>query len=1155
MAIDPERVKALFLAAIERDDPAERRAFLDAEASGDGELRDRLDALLAAYDQPPAALDRPLGDHPDGTDPPSASRSVSSPSPPPGAAPDDCLTVERPDDDSPSLLDTVIAERYKIRQEIGEGGMGTVYFAEQLRPVRRQVALKLIKRGMDSKNVLARFESERQALALMDHPHIARVLDAGATADGRPFFVMELVKGIPITEYCDAHRLDLPARLALFRQVCSAVQHAHQKGIIHRDLKPSNILVESHDDRPVPKVIDFGLAKATSGLRLSEQSLFTAFGSVAGTPLYMAPEQAKFNALDIDTRADIYALGAILYELLTGTTPIARDSIRQAAMDEMLRVIREVEPPAPSSRISTSEALPSLAASRQVEPARFSRLVRGDLDWIVMKALAKERERRYASAIGLADDLERFLNHEPVSAGPPTVAYRLRKFVRRNRAQVAAAGLVLLALALGVVGTTLGLIEARRQRRQAEKRFAQVTKMNDILGSIFKDLNPANAAKDGKPLSAVLGERLDRATAEIEGEATGDPLSVARMQMTLGSSQLRLGYPAKAIALLTKARATFAAELGPDHDDTLASMNNLAISYNVAGQTDRALKLHEETLALRKAKLGPDHPDTLQSMNNLAATYNAAGQFDRALRLYEVTLALRKAKLGPDHPDTLTSMGNLANSYNAAGQNDRALKLYEVTLALRKAKLGPDHPGTLQSMNNLANSYKDAGQNDRALKLFEETLASRKAKLGPDHPDTLQSISNLANSYRDAGQIDRALKLFEETLALMKAKLGPDHHDTLASMYNLANSYKDAGQIDRALKLGEKTLGMVKTKLGPDHPLTLLSMNLVAEGYHKAGQTDRAIKLFEETFALLQAKLGSDHPFTLATMGNLANSYADAGQNDRALKLFDETLALAKAKLGPNHEYTAEFLEEQAQCLAKSGQIDRAGAILDEAVASRRKGQGDNHPDAFRSRIIRAELDLARGRLDAALAAERAILEECQARLGADDRVTIVAGLALARVRTARGDRDAAVPLYQAALQSARKNPTDRVTLAAALAESGRWRLASGDLATAEGLLREVQAIREVEMPQHWLTAEVRSLLGGTLFAQKKTAAAAPLLRSGYEGMTRSSVAIPLVDRPRLAEALDRLIAAGDAAGTTTEVSAWKAERAKLAPATRGSKP
>ena len=478
MATDHERVKALFLAAIERNDPADRRAFLDDEVGDDDELRDRLDALLAAYDQPPGALDRPLAAEPETTRAALPLRAASAGIR--GHGP----TLDQPKDNGPNLIDTVIADRYKIRQEIGEGGMGTVYLAEQLRPVRRQVALKLIKPGMDSRNVLARFESERQALALMDHPNIARVLDAGTTADGRPFFVMELVKGIPITDYCDGHRLDIPARLALFRQVCSAVQHAHQKGIIHRDLKPSNILVEAHDDKPVPKVIDFGLAKATSGMRLTEQSLFTAFGSVAGTPLYMAPEQASFNALDVDTRADIYALGVILYELLTGSTPIRRESIQRAALDEMLRVIREVEPPTPSSRISTSEALPSLAANRHVEPARLSRLVRGELDWIVMKALAKERERRYASAVGLADDLERHLNHEAVSAGPPTAAYRLRKFVRRNRVQVAAAALV-----LGGAGAGRGRDDAGPDRGARGDRDREARK-KEVAGSAMTRTRP-----------------------------------------------------------------------------------------------------------------------------------------------------------------------------------------------------------------------------------------------------------------------------------------------------------------------------------------------------------------------------------------------------------------------------------------------------------------------------------------------------------------------------------------------------------------------------------------------------------------------------------------------------------------------------------------
>jgi serine/threonine protein kinase len=339
--------------------------------------------------------------------------------------------------------------------------MGTVYMAEQTQPVKRLVALKLIKAGMDTRQVLARFGAERQALALMDHPNIARVLDAGATETGRPYFVMELVKGVPITRYCDDRRLTLRERLELFVPVCQAVQHAHQKGVIHRDLKPSNILVAQYDGRPVPKVIDFGVAKAT-GPRLTEQTLYTEFGSVVGTLEYMSPEQAELNQLDIDTRSDVYSLGAILYELLTGSTPLGPERLKAAAFVEMLRVIREEDSPRPSARLSTTEELPSIAACRQVEPRKLSALVRGELDWIVMKALEKDRNRRYDTANGLALDVQRYLADEPVSACPPSARYRFRKFARRHKAAVLSAGIVVLVLGLGIIGTSCGLFLAKR---------------------------------------------------------------------------------------------------------------------------------------------------------------------------------------------------------------------------------------------------------------------------------------------------------------------------------------------------------------------------------------------------------------------------------------------------------------------------------------------------------------------------------------------------------------------------------------------------------------------------------------------------------------------------------------------------------------------
>ena len=425
----------LFIAALQLD-PADRAGLLDRECAGDPALRQRIEILLAAHAEAQSAFG-------------SAGGTVDYESAA-GAQAEDAAS-------------SVIAGRYKLLERIAEGGMGEVWVAEQFEPVKRKVALKLIKPGMDSKSVLARFEAERQALAMMDHPNIAKVLDGGLADNGRPYFVMDYVKGIPITDYCDAARLGIAERLGLFMQVCSAVQHAHQKGIIHRDLKPSNILVAPYDGTPVPKVIDFGLAKALH-YSLTERTLHTAHESVLGTPLYMSPEQAQLNNLDVDTRSDIYSLGVLLYELLTGTTPLEKARFQEAAWDEIRRIIREEEPPRPSMRLTTINTLPSLAACRQTEPAKLTTQLRGELDWIVMKALEKDRSRRYETANGMARDIQRYLTDEPVEARPPSTTYRLQKFVRRNKGRVIAAGLVLLALLIATAVTTKLMFYARFQR-------------------------------------------------------------------------------------------------------------------------------------------------------------------------------------------------------------------------------------------------------------------------------------------------------------------------------------------------------------------------------------------------------------------------------------------------------------------------------------------------------------------------------------------------------------------------------------------------------------------------------------------------------------------------------------------------------------------
>ena len=461
---------AEYLEALDQGAPPEAEAFLTRHAAIAGELRD----FLADYSAFKRESPRP-GSGNDAT----SKQSNDSANPMAAVSHEPAQTSDLIPAIAPG---TTVGTRYRLLEVIGEGGMGTVWMAEQREPMRRMVALKLVKPGMASKAVLTRFGAERQALALMDHPNIAKVLDGGTTEDGRPYFVMELVKGIPLTQYCDERRLPVAARLDLFVQVCQAVQHAHQKGIIHRDIKPTNILVTEHDGRPVPKVIDFGLAKALQGPQaLTEHTMFTAFGAMVGTPLYMAPEQVGINALDIDTRSDVYALGVILYELLTGSTPLEKQRFKQAAWEEICRLIREEEPPRPSMRLSSSDALPSIAACRHTEPEMLGKLVRGDLDWIVLKALEKDRNRRYETANGLAVDIQRHLADEPIAARPPTSLYRFQKLVRRNKLAFTAIGCVMLAL---VIGLAASLWQAGRAEREAARAKQEADRASAALNDL-----------------------------------------------------------------------------------------------------------------------------------------------------------------------------------------------------------------------------------------------------------------------------------------------------------------------------------------------------------------------------------------------------------------------------------------------------------------------------------------------------------------------------------------------------------------------------------------------------------------------------------------------------------------------------------------------
>jgi len=915
--------QTIFTAAIERE-PADRSAFLDGACGADQELRERVEKLIRLHENAGSFLERPTT----------------------GASP----TLDQPLVERPGMQ----IGAYKLLQQIGEGGMGVVFMAEQTQPVQRKVALKVIKPGMDTRQVVARFEAERQALAMMDHANIARVLDAGATESGRPYFVMELIHGVPITKYCDDNHLTPRQRLELFVPVCQAIQHAHQKGIIHRDIKPSNVMITLYDGKPVPKVIDFGVAKATEQ-KLTERTLFTQYGTMIGTLEYMSPEQAEMSALGIDTRSDIYSLGVLLYELLTGSTPLGSKRMKEAAHGEILRLIKEEEPPKPSTRLSESgDALASISAQRQMEPTQLSKLMRGELDWIVMKTLEKDRNRRYETANGFAADVQRYLNDEEVVACPPSAAYRFRKFARRNKVALTTVLLVTTALMVGMLVSALQAVRATKAEALAETRLEETEEAHK---EAIANLKKAREAVD-QMLTRVADETLDDVP-QME------PVRKALLEDALKFYQ----------GFLQQKSTDPALRLG-----TGRALERVGFIYHYFAQHDEAEKTLRESVTLLEALVAdfPAEPDyraaLAESCIPLAVELSWVFQ-----RYQEAEPVLRRAlvlseKLAAEFPEMprhrarlVQTRKELAYAQANLGRTRDAEKEYRSALALAEklAEQFPAEPGYHELQAGILHllGYRLATTDPpEAENAHRRALAFRVRALAESPHSHVSrfnvswSQGDLANLLRKRDQLPEAEEAYRQAIAHCEPIVA-DFPNRLNYRSALCNYHVELGMVleqtnrrDEAEQAYRLAWAVASDKIAPeaDPPFFWFdrlntSQDRLVNLLTRAGRTQEVEAHYRQALTLWE-KLTEQSPAVLRYRDELARTYRLLGKclaadnrpeeavqaNAQGITLLEESLALRKARLGPDHPDTLISIQHLANASRAAGHWTEAEQHYEE---------------------------------------------------------------------------------------------------------------------------------------------------------------------------------------------------------------------------------
>jgi len=1151
--------------------------------------------------------------------------------------------------------------RYKLLEQIGEGGCGVVYMAEQLEPMRRRVALKVIKLGMDTKQVIARFEAERQALALMDHPNIAKIFDAGVTgapvaagvspavepgvppggtgvdnskraensvagpggkmppsttgetpaatlSAGRPFFVMELVRGIKITDYCDQNNLSTNERLELFIQVCQAIQHAHQKGIIHRDIKPSNILVTQHDDVAVPKVIDFGIAKATTG-QLTDKTVFTAFAQFIGTPAYMSPEQAQMSGLDVDTRSDIYSLGVLLYELLTGNTPFDAKELLAAGMDEMRRKIREDEPPKPSTCLSTMQAmdLTTVAKRRHVEPPRLIHLIRGDLDWLVMKCLEKDRTRRYETANGLAMDLQRHLNNEPVTACPPSRWYEFQKTVRRHKFGFAAAAAVTAALALGFGMSTWMFFKEKhahqravaaeqeqlRLRREAEAEVAESRRIATFIGDLSQTLGQeGSAAKVNSAFRVSVAMQLRMLGKEHrEVEAALSTLAHVLQQRKIAAADATAREAAQKCRAALAQFEALASDPNRRQDCWLIALGCEALGhlFRESGQIQEAEKVYRDTQVLWR-KLVTDYPSIEDYQSHLAVNYDLLGDLlKHAGRPAESLEAYRAAqtiwfKLVAefDTEDRRIHLGwtddNIGQLLTEARRFDEAAEAHRRALDVWKRLVADFDRDAYRNylsgtLLNLATTLEAVGKQTEAELLMQEAesairerLPKQRKELGRGHAEVISTVIQLSKVLGKLGK-------FSEQESVMREQLGMDAYPTESAQMNLGhllwqqgdlslqrNEFTKAAQVYDQAALTFKQLQSRFPENRHYRQEEAFSLRLLSDASQRMGRLAEAeanLRTACDIYRQLAKELPNSTFYAQEvtfTRGRVAEVLSAQGKHAEAEAMCRDDLAAAKQRFGEIHRNVDQTLVSLARVLQKQGKLAEAEAVQREELAVERKLSGEEHLFVANSLISLASVLYDQKKLPEAETAVREALA-MRRKLGGEP-ASIARSLAwLAAVLEARGKLAEAEPVYRDQEAMIRKLSGDeRLEVAAVLAKLTVTLLAQDKFSEAESTARECLAIREKQIPDGWLTFNAQCMLGGSLLGQKKYAEAERLLLSGYEGMKQREDRIPAVGKIRLQESLQRLVQLYDATGQVEKAAEWKQRLAEFKQTEAGKK-